>query len=376
MENLNSVCFISKIKEISQIKDADNIELALLNGWNCVIRKGQYQIDDLVICMITDAVIPEKLATSLMVTDYLRKGFRVRTVKLRGVYSECLIVPLSVAYNCTSDKLFEGKDMMNILNITKYEPPVKMLRLSNGKIKKYSENPNFPIYYKFPNFKNVFNIYSEDDIVEISRKIHGTNARYGFVKRHKTSFLHKVKNFFGLCTVWDNFEFVVGSHNVEKGSDSQGFYDKNVWYDIEKKYEIKKKILKYLKDSVINDVESGLVIYGEIYGAGIQRNYDYGLTDIQFKIFDIQIDGEYCPTFLTKTICEEMELPYIDVLHVGIWDKDTQDSFVVNNFIEGTKIPHEGVVVKCVTGKRNKVVKVINPDYLIYGEKNNIGDSH
>ena len=50
--------------------------------------------------------------------------------------------------------------------------------------------------------------------------------------------------------------------------------------------------------------------------------------------------------------------------------------FVFNNFIEGTKVPHEGIVVKSVTGDRRKVSKVINPDYLIYGEKNNVGDSH
>jgi hypothetical protein len=29
-----------------------------------------------------------------------------------------------------------------------------------------------------------------------------------------------------------------------------------------------------------------------------------------------------------------------------------------------------------LSGDRHKVAKVINPDYLIYGEKNNVGDSH
>jgi hypothetical protein len=42
----------------------------------------------------------------------------------------------------------------------------------------------------------------------------------------------------------------------------------------------------------------------------------------------------------------------------------------------GTNVPHEGVVVKSVTGERNKVGKVINPDYSIFSEKNNVGDSH
>jgi hypothetical protein len=44
--------------------------------------------------------------------------------------------------------------------------------------------------------------------------------------------------------------------------------------------------------------------------------------------------------------------------------------------IEGTKVPHEGVVIKATDGNRHKVAKVINPDYLIYGEKHNVGDSH
>jgi hypothetical protein len=46
------------------------------------------------------------------------------------------------------------------------------------------------------------------------------------------------------------------------------------------------------------------------------------------------------------------------------------------NFIGDTKVPHEGIVIKNIDGNRHKVAKVINPDYLIYGEKHNIGDSH
>jgi hypothetical protein len=64
------------------------------------------------------------------------------------------------------------------------------------------------------------------------------------------------------------------------------------------------------------------------------------------------------------------------LLYQGSWNKEIQDSFVFDNFIEGTKVPHEGIVVKSVTGDRRKVSKCINPGYLIYGEKNNVGDSH
>ena len=71
-----------------------------------------------------------------------------------------------------------------------------------------------------------------------------------------------------------------------------------------------------------------------------------------------------------------LELPHVEVLYTGTWLQEIQDSFVFNNFIEGTKVPHEGIVIKEISGDRKKVAKVINPDYLIYGEKNDVGDSH
>ena len=71
-----------------------------------------------------------------------------------------------------------------------------------------------------------------------------------------------------------------------------------------------------------------------------------------------------------------LNLKHVDVLYEGRWSQEIQDSFVFNNFIEGTRIPHEGIVIKNANGDRNQVAKVINPDYLIYSEKNNVGDSH
>jgi hypothetical protein len=73
---------------------------------------------------------------------------------------------------------------------------------------------------------------------------------------------------------------------------------------------------------------------------------------------------------------DDLELPHADILYVGQWDKEKQDSYVFNNFINGTKVPHEGIVVKDINGERSKISKVINPDYLIYSEKHNVGDSH
>jgi RNA ligase (TIGR02306 family) len=379
MENLNSVCYVGVIGSVVEIPGADNIELALVNGWQAITKKGEYQIGDKVVVATTDAVIPEALSELMGVTSYLRKGQRVRTVKLRGMYSESLLIPFKyLAPKTLVDNVKEGDDMMEILGVNKYEPPVKQVQLASGRKIKYRDNPNFGVYYKFPNLKNVAGMFTSEDRVEITRKIHGTNARYGIVKKGKLSLMDKLKKFFRFGGEWIEYEYVYGSHNVEKGSDSNGFYSTDVWRTIAEKYDIKQKLWDYIKHFYTPDqVGAGVILYGEIYGAGIQKNYDYGLKDMEFVGFDLTINGVYqSPISSRSYIKYGIELPYVEVLYNGLWSQEIQDQYVFNNFIEGTKTPHEGVVIKHLNGKRSKVAKVINPDYLIYGEKHNVGDSH
>jgi RNA ligase (TIGR02306 family) len=377
MENLNSCCFVATINEVKAIEGADNIEQVVVGGWNAITKKGEFKEGDLTVIATTDAVIPEAFSEEMGVTSYLRKGGRVRTVKLRGVYSECLIIPMTYVQGV---KRVEGADCMEMLGITKYEPPVRQVQLAGGRKIKYKDNPNFHVYYKFPNLKNVAGLFTEEDTVQITRKIHGTNARYGIVKKNKLSFWDKVKKFFGLADKWINYEYVYGSHNVEKGSDSNGFYSTDVWRTIDEKYGIKEKLWKYVKDMQHPDsIGEGFILYGEIYGAGIQKNYEYGLKDIEFVGFDIKKNGEYIETRVVEWLLPSKDmigLSHVEVLYDGVWNQKIQDSFVFNNFIEGTKVPHEGIVIKHISGERNKVAKVINSDYLIYGEKNDVGDSH
>jgi RNA ligase (TIGR02306 family) len=376
MENQNSVSYVGIIGSVSEILGADNIELVTVGGWNAITKKGEYQEGDKVVVATTDAVIPQALSDLMEVTNYLRKGQRVRTVKLRGVYSECLLIPFKyLTPKSLENNVKDGDDMMTILGITKYEPPVKMVQLASGRKYKYHQNPNFHIYHKFPNQKNVPGMLNEEDEVVITRKLHGTNARYGIVRKKTLSLWDKIRKFFG--DKWSGFEYVYGSHNVEKGSDSQGFYETDVWSTIDEKYDIRKSLWRHVKDTYQPEqLTSGIVIYGEIYGVGIQKNYDYGMNDIRFAGFDVEVDGVYESYVEEITHFSCLELPKVQLLYDGLWSKEEQDKHVFNNFILGTKVPHEGIVVKSVDGNRHKVSKVINPDYLIYGEKNNVGDSH
>jgi len=374
MENNNSVCFIAKINEVKAIEGADNIEQAVIGGWNTIVKKGTHHAGQLVIVATTDAVIPVELSDKFGVTNYLRKGQRVRTVKLRGVYSECLVIPITPGHEINYS---EGQDMMVKLGIVKYEPPVKQIQLASGRKIKWRDNQNFHIYYKFPNLKNVEGMFTEEDEVQITRKIHGTNARYGIVKKSKLTFWDKVKKFLRIADEWIDYEYIYGSHNCEKGSDSQGFYSTDVWRTIAEKYDIKAKLLEGAKCRGVENLGAGIILYGEIYGAGIQKNYEYGLKDIEFAGFDIKIDGEYLASETTEILITELfKLPHVQVLYNGIWNQEIQDNYIFNNFIPGTKTPHEGIVIKHISGDRKKVAKVINPEYLIASEKHDYGDSH
>ena len=380
MENLNSVCYIATINEINPIEGADNIELAVVGGWSCITKKGEQKIGDLVMIATTDAIIPFELSENMGVTNYLRKGGRVRTVKLRGVYSECLIIPIQ--HIPFMENYYEGKDMMKVMDIYKYEPPVKMVQLAGGRKVRWQDNPNFHVYYKFPNLKNVPGMFTEEDTVEITRKIHGTNARYGIVKKTKLSIWDRLKVSLARKVKpdwkWAEYEYVYGSHNVEKGSDSNGFYSTDVWSEIEKKYNIKQKLWDYVKDNAMEpEIGDGITLYGEIYGAGIQKGYDYGLKEIEFVGFDVKEEGEYLDPINSKLLIEHiLELPYVEQLYYGRWSQEVQDKYVFNNYIKGTKVPEEGIVIKHQSKGREKIAKVINPDYLIFAEKHNVGDSH
>jgi hypothetical protein len=273
---------------------------------------------------------------------------------------------------------------MELLEIFKYEPPVRQVQLSSGRKIKYKDNPNFTVYHKFPNIKNVAGMFSEEDYVQITRKIHGTNARYGIVKKRKLSIWDRFKKLVRLADEWIEYEYIYGSHNVEKGSDTQGFYSTDVWREVADKYQIKEKLWAFVKKHTPTEVGNGVVVYGEIYGPGIQKNYDYGLKELEFAGFDVVWDGRYFSgegTHLTmigkpNDFIAGVDLPHVPILYVGLWSQEIQDKFTFNNFIEGTKVPHEGIVIKHTSGQREKVAKVINPDYLIYGEKHDVGDSH
>jgi len=137
MRNLAS---IQKITELRPIKGADKIEVAQILGWEVVVKKDEFKVNDLIVYIEVDSIVPEKSEF-----EFLReRKFRVRTIKLRKQISQGIAFPLNILPE-KKRKLSENFDVTEILGITKYDPQLQ----EESKLKDFSNKK----HSKFINFK-------------------------------------------------------------------------------------------------------------------------------------------------------------------------------------------------------------------------------
>ena len=140
------------IKDIRPISNADNIELAIIDGWQCVVKKNEFKIGEKIIYFEIDSFLPIKqeyefLRKSCYVnTEALGEGFRIRTIKLKNTLSQGLIIPLK------NKDLEVGEDLTDTLNIELYEKIIP--ECVSGEIA-----GNFPHFIPKTNQERVQNIY-------------------------------------------------------------------------------------------------------------------------------------------------------------------------------------------------------------------------
>lgn len=115
-----SLAHIEIIESIIPIENADNLELATVLGWQCVIKKDEFNVGDKIIYCEIDSVLPDRPEY-----EFLRsRNFRIRTIKLRGVLSQGLILPIESSLG-TPNIYNVGDDVTEDLGITKYLSPAE-----------------------------------------------------------------------------------------------------------------------------------------------------------------------------------------------------------------------------------------------------------
>jgi len=275
---------VCKILDVRPHPNADKLDLVTIKGWTCITQKGVYSPGDLVVYAPVDSVIPATLSDSLNVTSYLSKG-RVKTVKLRGYYSQGLIIPINYLPPTTYLNYEEGQDVKDLLGITKYEPPVKHFSFFNTRstVPKYSD-PRFHKYTNIENIKNFPRIFTEDMSVVISEKLHGANVRIAKL----------------------DGEIIYGSHNCQLTKDDTS------------PFTIAGKTFDFA-----SILQEGDIIYGELYGKGVQKmTYDLNSYSIRFFDYFSSADGRYLDWRAFKNLCDDYSLPCVPVLYEGFWSND------------------------------------------------------
>lgn len=119
---MRKLATIRTISDIRPIPGADRIEVAQVDGWECVVQKGEFQIGQLIVYVEVDSIMPERPEF-----EFLRdRKFRVRTIKLRKQVSQGLVLPMSIL---PPGKYAQDMDVTEVLGIKKYDPQAEQERM-------------------------------------------------------------------------------------------------------------------------------------------------------------------------------------------------------------------------------------------------------
>ena len=114
---MRKLASIQKIKDIYPIEGADFLEVATVQGWQVVVKKGEFAIGDLCVYFEIDSILPEKPWSEFM----RQRKFRVKTIKLRKQVSQGLALPMEILGK-NNQGILLGTDVTDLLGVTKHDP--------------------------------------------------------------------------------------------------------------------------------------------------------------------------------------------------------------------------------------------------------------
>lgn len=367
METLHDIR-IRKISKIFPHPNADKLEILQIDGWQTIASINSFKVNEDCIYVPIDFILPEILEKKVFGDSKItRSGSgRIRSIKLRGSLSQGLAISFSVikeVYNLR-DQDIESLNKKNMdwgiyLNILKYEPPEKdqgqPTTRSTQPAKKKFQNINFKKYTKVPKYQDIINYFDDECEVCITEKIHGSNARFSYIRSEAKTLWQKIKKLFGFLPEW---QFVFGSHEVQLSNKLLTQDTNNVFAIIAKRLDLQNRLPK------------DIIIFGEIYGHKIQKNYEYGLKDSQdFILFDAYIPStkRWLNCFELIELNKTLNLQMVPILYKGKFDPEKVEKLASGpSVLYPAQSIREGIVIEKISdnGERNKI-RLINNNYLL-----------
>lgn len=366
---------LTTILEINPHNNADLLEVATVYGFQVIVKKGQYKAGDQVVYIPIDSILPQwledrlfpytKNADGVMVPPKITlHHHRVRQIRIRKLASQGMLIDLKDLPELAGKNIPLEFDLKTTLGITKYEPPVAGPASTQGKDKQRNKAFEHPLFHKYNGLDNIKwfpTLFKEGEEVVIQEKLHGTNARASLLPYRTNTLLRKIVKFLGLAP---KVEQCYGSNNVQKavGRNNAHFYSEDVWGNTFKAMDVFSKL------------KLGETVFGEIVGPGIQKNYEYGLKEHKFILFDVKVlqeDGKqkWLNPDEVEAFAKERGFEYITVLYRGPFSRELAYSLTrgPSVFCPKQKV-REGIVIKAaqdysVEGNK-KALKWVSEDYL------------
>ncbi len=298
-------CLVVRLPKIGKHPKADKLDIVSIHGYPVIMQSGSFKPGDLAVHIPPDAIVDTSREEFSWLADKAKSDgtHRVKFIKLRGIPSFGFLVP------CPAD-LAEGQNAQEYFGITKYEPPIKPG--CEGQIQ-FGPPPGVAPHYDIEGMRKYSHVLKEDEMVNVTEKIHGMNARWVFTEG-----------------------------NLFCGSRTQ-FRKDSIWNQMAEKYGL---------EAILRG-HPGLTLYGEIYGKGIQ-DLEYGLNDVRVVFFDaydskkgLWLDVQELEVFLTN-----YSLPLCPFIYEGPYHPEVMKDFAEGETLLGNGAHvREGIVIKPLVGR-------------------------
>lgn len=325
---MRTLASIQRILALAPIAGADAIEKATVLGWQLVVKKGEFQVGDLAVYCEIDSLLPDRPEFEFLKA----RGMRIKTIRLRGEISQGICFPLSILPEGTP--VSEGGDVTEILQVTKYEPPIPA---SLSGVMKGG----------FPSFIPKTDETRVQVLQELLDKYAGTTC-YVTEKLDGSSVTYYLRE----------GEFGVCSRNLELLESE----DNSLW-KVARQLQIEEKL---------RALGGNHALQGEIIGEGIQGNLYRlrGQTVYFFNLFDIDA-YRYHDFGSFEATLQAMNLQMVPVLErdyilqadiPALVEKATGTSTLF-------KVEREGIVIRPLEEKQDSIgrvsFKAISPEFLL-----------
>lgn len=391
---MRKLASIVEIESVNPIEGADKIEYVMMKGkgWRVVTSKGEFKPGDLAVYFEIDSALPaddpryeflkERCLKKFCAKggEVLKQCIRIKTIRLRGIYSQGLVIPLEkfpeVTDNIVYDEKLErdvyigsaaedaegsaapsveavGADVTKLLKVEHYDELVEALRPQLGGTVSGDAMCPFPSSYcpksDEPRVQNLVDYFEtmRDRTFQVTVKSDGSSV---------TMFWSKTidpENPFGVC-----------SRNLRLKPQKANGEMPLPWL-MAKKYDVEAKLSKMTEGT-----SHEYALQGELVGPGLQSNRDL-LTEHEWQVFRIWdiTEQKFISPPAAVDICKKLGIPHVTVLaeHVPVFQKFKNVDEILQ-FAEGKTArgnEREGVVFKSDDDNEYVSFKAVSNRYLM-----------